>query len=385
MNVRIPFSLCLIFFIVSINSNAQLVLENFYSKESRTNYKKNLQIYGDSLRINIFNSEQNFMTNEGYFFIKQNDKWGLLNSNKNQLIIPYEIDSVLVSRYIPKTVYSIKRNNSWESVVFNKDYKMISIEPDYGYNKEYYKDNLEKYYNQNFEVIYNGKIGLMNKAYKIVIPIKYDFLGERYDPKNVSDVLLYVLANKNDFGFYYKNILVEPNFKFILSQGYEDGKLKSFFISEEDFFTVRKNNKIQVLDLAKNEVLPQVYDEVFFCLVYKNEFEPIFIVKNNQKSAVITRHKTIISFFYDEIIYLKGNSLETFRFIVKKDGQYGLINAANQILIPIEYQSLEETFFEHKNNHFIVKKENQFGVINIDNVIVIPIERATSAELKKRF
>jgi hypothetical protein len=66
-----------------------------------------------------------------------------------------------------------------------------------------------------------------------------------------------------------------------------------------------------------------------------------------------------------EYIYYWGIS----RFIVKKNGQFGVLNQKGEVVIPLEYEHISGT-----NGYYLSGKKGRYGLINTEGKVVLPIE-----------
>jgi len=370
---------CMLLLIV-INVNKVSSQPKIGSKEYLKNCKENIEVFGDSLKINVFDSWGGYRSSEDFFFLRKNDKWGLVNTKTNEIKVPFEIDSILVMWPYPSTVYNIKRNNKWESFVFDLKFNMVKEIGD----KKNKTEILEKNYPTKkwIEVIYNGKIGYVDREFNVVLPIEYDCIHKNITRREL-DVYddFYLLFKKQNVGFFHKNKLIEPIYQAISTKVYRNGRLFDYYTFPIDHFCAKKNNKYGFLNFNEEVVLPFEYDDIYYCDVENNRFENIYVVKKGSKHGLISQKENLIPYEYEELIYLKGSDLNSFLFSAKKNGKFGLIDAKNNVLIPFDYESIVFNSFEEKSRNLIVKKNNLYGVIDINNNLIVPIENKSEIRL----
>lgn len=325
-----------------------------FSKESLTYRMEENQRFGDSLKIPVYSSKIWGFGNSGIYFEKKNGKWGLFDSNKNKVILPHEIDSVLTLFHPPNIKsYILKQNGKWRSIGFDKKYKIKEAEPCTGLiiTSKNKADNA--IYNKGwrrFEVIYNGKRGIMNKDYQTIVPLKYDYILNLFSSlsEKVKDTLSFLTYNDSKVGIITNQARIEPTFEDVgISYPLYTGDLGTFkLILDKAYFGVIDNGKKGILDFNQKVLVPSIYDDLIYI-----ESD----LRNSKNEGV---------------------------FIVRIKGKFGVIDAEHNILIPIEYDKVDYYDSTHKDDVFMVKKGIKYGLINSQNEIVKPIS-FTKEELKK--
>ncbi len=301
------------------------------------------RLFGDSLKIPVYSSDVWGFKDEGFHFISKDGKWALKNANKNKLIIPYDIDSVLVQFNAPNIKsYSIKRNGVWESYTFNKKYKMKKANPYSGLALSNSMNDVYKEKNYlRFDVIYNGKRGIMNCKYETIVPLRYDYILELFDAlsERHKDTLSYLLYNNDKVGMVTNKVIIQPKYEDIgifEFRGYDYvGTTKLDY--EKDYFGTTINGKMGIMNYNEEILVPHIYDKIIYCKPYLE------------------------------------NATYPDKFVVIKGRKQGVVNITGELLLPIEYDTIEfdETF--EKLDHFIVSKKGKYGVVNSLNEIVKPL------------
>ena len=304
--------------------------------------------FGDSSKIPAYSSKFFGLKNVGIEFQKKGNKWALVNTIKNKLIIPYEIDSVLTSYKSSGIVsYIIKRDNRWEPIAFDKKHKIAESEPSSGLiKKELDKDYIEMYnYGwRRFPVVYNGKHGIINKNYETIVPIKYDYVLDLFDSlsKYRNDTISYLIYDNDKVGMITNTLTIEPKFEDIGLKypTYSDHFGEHKLLYNKDFFGFKLEGKYGVMNYSQEMVVPNEYDSIVYC-------------ESN----------------LDEDDIKKG------KFIVSKNGKYGVINAQNKILVPFEYLSINYKGLNHNNDEiFMVRKKQKYGIVTGQNKILKALE-----------
>lgn len=319
--------------------------------------------FGDSIKIPVYTSDVLGFQESGLYFKKENKKWGLINSNTNKTLIPFKLDSVLSVFHLPNIKsYLIKEKGKWSSISFNKKYKIEDCEPDTGLTKADYRKNgydIDTSPWKRFLVIFNGKQGIMNKGYKTIVPVEYDYVRDNYLHYNEDnkDEKSYIIYNDDKVGFITNEGTVEPVFDDIgvyfpdfvgdwdnLKPSYKKQDLKLMFLFEDyKIIGVTKDGKKGIVDYTGKQIVPNIYDEMFCAESYVREFGNHFIVVKDGKYGIIShQNEIILPLNYDIIEYFDTSKKGTSHiYLVKQNGKYGLINSLNEVVKPIEYTRKE--------------------------------------------
>ena len=329
-----------------------------FSKEVLNAKIEQNKLFGDSLKIPVYSSKVWGFTNSGVYFEKKNGKWGLFNSNKNKLMMPYELDSVMTVFHFPNIKsYIIKKDGKWRSVAFDEKYKIQKSEPDTGLTHKAYKEYGYEIKNDDwrrFPVVFNGKQGVMNKAYATIIPVKYDYILDlvTYLSEDAKGEMSYVVYNNSKAGLITNDLVIEPKFDdiglYYPTFTGDFGKMKRSYktddlgckkiLDDKDYFGIVLNGKCGVMSFNQEMIVPAIYDKMYY-----NE------------------------------VYLDDNR-NTGTFIVKKDGKYGVINVTNKELVSIKYDMVEYRDREGGLDYFTVRIKDKYGIVNSLNEFVKPVE-----------
>ncbi|KIO52520.1 hypothetical protein IW18_11295 [Flavobacterium hibernum] len=254
-------------------------------------------------------------------------KKGILNSS-GQYKIECKYDEISPSN----SIY-IVRNNEKSGIVDKKDSVLKPLIYDHIFSA-FYKDSIQ-FQNQYFADKGNLK-GIINPFLeKEIIPISY---------KNVEQLSKYYIT----VNFDNKNGVFSSNSAILIPEDYE-----FYNVSQNKIFAV-KNSKKYLLTIADNgyneiEIFAGefVKDKFNFGEFSKSNYQ---IFKNENKLGVISNeNKIVIPSEFDSIneIYSTGE------FIVQKNKKYGIVNASNQVLLELKYDSFkiikEVVKFEIKN------------------------------------
>ena len=129
------------------------------------------------------------------------------------------------------------------------------------------------------------------------------------------------------------------------------------------------NSKWGYSDRKGNIIIKPVYDSVGFfnsSSVGAKYLTYAYVYQNKKMGVIDTQNKMILPTTYK---YVK-NVYETLHFIATNiEGKSGLVSIENQVLIPFEYDQLDEVL----NFSFILKKNKKIGLADVNGKIVIPV------------
>lgn len=228
----------------------------------------------------------------------------------------------------------------------------------------------------------NNKFGVTDSSEHVIIPFKYDFItfeNQRLIVRKNKLEGLFSLDNKVLIPIAYKFILSGKNDRFILWDSNSmmglsdvDGKIiipikykGVSSIGNGDFYiTENLNNLNGVFDYNGKNIIPEEYK------FYTVDNYRIFATKDN-KAIILNIQHPESSIYLDEKIKLietvrHYSSLEKLYQIVKQENKYGIINADNQVIIPIMYDEIKSS---QNWRYFIIKQNNKFGLIHVNGTV----------------
>ena len=261
--------------------------------------------------------------------------------DKNLKII-FIIFLILVSIIIAQTaviinVYNFNRQrnlsytwNLYKSSIYyffhkNKrptEYYILVNENGKPVSKEEYSSivNLQNGY---YKVAKNNRYGVINYNGEIVVPIKF------------SDVILtndnYLITKKHNSAKYY---IYNPDKKLKIVLKSEDSFLPK--ILEDNLYAVKINNRINIIDKNKKNIIQDKYGEIF--------------INNYDLNKEYINQKLI--------------------FRIKKDEKWGLISINNEYIIPPEYEEIQSRKIEKTSDGIYVKKNEKWGKVNFKNEVI---------------
>ncbi len=229
----------------------------------------------------------------------------------------------------------------------------------------------------------NNKFGVTDSSNNIIVPFVYDFIeykNKRLIVHRHQSQGLLTTDNEVVVPIQYQFVLPRRNDRFILWTHNSlfglcdaDGKIilpvkyQSVSSTEQDDFYITRNGKKLngVYDFNGKNILPEVYT------FYTIDHYKVFAVKGNEPQILDLQRP-------DEKIHLDKDItfIETLRHytmgeqffqIVKKQNKYGVMNASNQVVVPIIYDEVKSS--QHWR-YFLIKKNNKIGIINVNGQIV---------------
>jgi hypothetical protein len=147
----------------------------------------------------------------------------------------------------------------------------------------------------------------------------------------------------------------------------------------DNYYIVENNeNKNGLFTKSGKRILNENYE---FYNVYKNS---IFATKENKQYIINLEEDK----YYEKEInvneFVKFKDVQQFskneNQIIKNENKFGVINSTGKIIIPCDYEYIENIYL---SKEYVVKKNNKFGIINSENKIVVEIEYDNYKKLKE--
>ncbi len=190
----------------------------------------------------------------------------------------------------------------------------------------------------------NGNLfGVINYLGKEILPL------DSYDNIYLDNKTDYLYLNKND-----KCMFLSPKGELLSNKKYEN---ISALKGTNNYFIVYSRGSYGVLDFKGQEIIPVMYDRLHY------GGEEIFMVKKNGKWIYITnKNKTIIQQLDALEPFVSGYAK------VIKEGKYGIVNKQGKLIVDFgKYDDVRD----NENGLFVVKKEGELGVVNVDGVEIV--------------
>ena len=243
----------------------------------RKNRPKNAQFYDDIREI----------SGSGMFAVLKDGKWRFIYANGQ------DASSVEVDEFsCPNYDLLIRINEKWGALNWKME-EMISVEYD---SIEVEKIGLKKYKTIDGE-------GVVDRDGHVVIPPVYD---------DVCFVCKYA----------YKIICKK------------EGVKDDVFIPAQ-CLDVSKNDKHGVIDIFGNGIIPIIYDKMLYMLRLGDE-DIVPACKDGKWGYISNENQIIIPFIYDDAYKFKENTA-----IIKLDGKSGLIDKTGRIILPPQYELID--------------------------------------------
>lgn len=210
-------------------------------------------------------------------------------------------------------------------------------------------------YSQFFTVKKNGKFGIINKQFQVIVPCENDKLldyamdiycfqkNEKvgfYDNKGKL-IIPFVYDELGSIQFGEKRIRVKKNGKWgvIDFKGNENGAFKydEIDIYFDGLARFSQNGKVGYLNLKGAEQLPPKYDEGDWFT------EGLCFVGNKDKDGVLKyalidkKGQNITAFIFDDFLNLYDNGYS----MVKSQDKFGIIDLKGKFILPVIYDSSE--------------------------------------------
>lgn len=298
--------------------------------------------------ILVKDKEQVKITSKDYFVVFQDNKWGVIDSNGNNVInpsyeemitIPNSKNDVFLCIYdvnYENGEYKTKALNRKNEEIFTQYQQIEAISNKDMNHTIWYEDNV-------LRVQKDGKYGMINLEGKELVPCEYDEIVAVEGIKNTLKV------TKNG-----KKGIVDNEGKEIVAIQYSD--ISNLGKDNKDGFIVKgENGNYGIVNYSNETVLEQKYSEI--TKVYGND---MYVVKKDGKQMLVKKDGTeVLSSGYDEIKSILKNIENGIIFV--KNGKYGVMKTSGEVTIPPEYEELKET----KSGLFLAKQNGKYGVIDI--------------------
>ncbi|SHL20857.1 WG containing repeat-containing protein [Flavobacterium chilense] len=378
-------------------------------------YKRGFIDLKSNIRI-PFEYEDVYYFGNGLIRVSKNNKTGVLDT-LNRIVLPLKFDYIMAQDGIlfVQTINTIDLFDSTgkqitrfkaKDIDYFKDHRAIVTLQN---STKLIIDNqgkvvLSPVKNHQFEKVINSdsflirntltnKKGIINSLGEYEIECKYDDI--------ITDKSIYIVKNKLKYGLvtpkdsvlkpliydaiYAANYNDDTLFKnqFLAKKGDLEGIIDPF--SEKDiipcqykniqtfsnFYVVTNSNDKNGLFSEKGEV---VIDENYdFYAIAQNK---IFATKNDKKYLL-----TILENTYSEIeipvdefarkkLFYNGFIKSKYQ-IFKTGNQFGVMSNQNKIVIPCEFDAIENIY---TSSEFVVKKNNKYGVVNTKNEVLLPVK-----------
>ncbi|MBP3502798.1 MAG: WG repeat-containing protein [Clostridia bacterium] len=336
-----------------------------YSGEQKLNMKKVFAVIITIIVIIMFfiginkmlkkdESTTNNFTEISYFTMYNNGKWGVINSNGDNVIdstngemivIPNNKKDIFICLYevnYSDGTYKSKAVNSKNEQLYTS-YNSVEALSNYDQNNNiWYEDNALK-------VEKDGKYGLINLDGNEILRCEYDKIETIKGIKNsilIQKDGLYGLANASG------NIIIDVNYKEIsaLTTDYTNG-----------YIVKNSEGNLGIVSTNKEQILECKYSDIKH--VFGND---MYVVKESGNWKIVNKDgdKNI------DINYEDVKSINAENMVVVNKGKYGIYGIDKTEKAKCEYQNIEYAF----SDYYIAKKDNKYGIINTNGETLVQFE-----------
>ena len=234
----------------------------------------------------------------------------------------------------------------------------------------------------------NGKYGVAKRDGTILVPYEYDslFYNERARihiakkkgktggiDRNNDIIIQFKYENIQSFETYVHGFLKtkRKNKYGVVNYGGKEiikNKFDSINWNEGDFFVVKTDGKIGVIDETGNYILNPVSGDEIQSKVRLNGIDKYFVFKSNNKYGLVDyKGKVVIQPKY---LTLSFWSREKIFYAKNKLHKIGLIDMEGNALVAVDYDVLR---FDDRDL-IVIKKSGKYGAIDIKNNEILPLE-----------
>lgn len=306
------------FFVSIVWINAQI--------NSQLEITETYQIKNKKTGQNLLTSNYDFLHFYGsssFLIAKKDSKYGIIDE-KESIILPFEYDTILFKR--------IKN----ERMGFNIPFGFVQK---------------------------NNKYGLLDSLGNLTTSVHFD------QPPQTNNHYGLSFSINELFG------VVSYNGKVLVPFEYD----KRIYLNQE-FVAVIKNNLWGIYQLGKSLVIPTKFNHI---TIYSTI--PVFVVinrdsKKTKKGMYNLQGDVLLPTIYDDISASPNPKGGTSFLSVSKDNKIGIVNSKGEFILPVEYENI-------RSNHpegFIVRKEGNYGLIGWDGNLLMPF-KYKGIEYRKNF
>jgi len=276
---------------------------------------------------------------------QQNGKTGLLNTKTIALLIPFEYDGIeKISDAFPYVIAKQQGNygvlNAQGKVIIPFEYQQLEF-----YNissKDHYEDELSAN-DFVFKAKQNGLLGFIDIHHKAVLAIQYDKL-------NFEKGQAFPASKEGKWGIINLKGEVKVPFQYDEMEGIDNA------------YMVTQKGLKGIISKEGKALLPNRYTAIDRFRNSISKSTSYYIVTDNSKKGVWdAKAQTLcIPPGYDKISdACEGN------FIVTFNNKYGVINAKNNPLLPIEYDQLKFLSLKDSKQPLLGMIKGKYGLIDL--------------------
>lgn len=321
---------------------------------------------------------------DNLFEVSKDEKlFGLYDKSLKKLILPVEFTYVALGKNVP----FLSANKAEGTYAYDMKGNLILKEPT-GYFLEGGNKNTPVIIVNNL----NKKAAIYSKSFKPLTDFIYDRVSpynyflkgtiEGKTPKEAKTVLMNLEGKPIKFNVAPEDVIFRNN-------SYDD--------VNEAFITLRKTNKLAIVnnqgkvisDFIYDEIIPEcfvapgksgIYEEYFMTANHPNHF--IYFKKDNKYGIMDNDYNVILNNTYDMIT---ESMIDNFIYIAKRTStglKWGVYNVAErkEIIAP-QFDDM----IKNSENFFIVNANGKYGIYNIQGKEVLPVQYSSRLSVDKLF
>lgn len=350
------------------------------------------------LLIILFSANNLFGQNKERIIAKSHEgKWAFFDSNNNQLS-PFEFDSVYQADITPYRFNLFNKYPVWfykGLAVVQKDdqFAIINESMNYMVDWQAYEWISPISLPGFFIVKRNNKYGLIDYRNNLIQPTLFDTISnlpKSYEFQNSptfwakqgNNYLIFDTLGKWKDSIYYDSIKVlQANYYLVFKDTmswrldrFGNKIMEDFRIirDDNDFngFLAMKESKCGLVSRYGDIILPFEYENIYSS-VYRNYY---YVKKNGKWGLVNKSNELLLSFNFEFISNAVDKSLsDNLNYIVVQNGKFGKYNSNGQEIFPCIYDGIT-TWVEYGPDGHYVRIGNKYGLIDSSGNIVIPVE-----------
>lgn len=204
----------------------------------------------------------------------------------------------------------------------------------------------------------NGKYGIIDEHGKLALPLEYDFIEQPALYSNYAQIFL--ATKQNMVKVLDENLNVIPI-----------TNITSYFDYNGSVFVTDMKKKMGLVNYIGQQTIPFLYDTLY--QMWSVPRMKGFIAKKDGYFGLISFDNKVIQPFKYKFIY----ALNGVAVYVNQDNKVGMFNDNGEIMIPFEYEAINETYYNDMlpevEEIYIVQKNGKIGTIDNKNNVIIPI------------
>lgn len=298
-----------------------------------------------------------------YFIVGYNGKEGIRRMNSDIDDIPVQYDKI---DYVHCNYED--ENECTYDIFAHIDGKACCLRPDGTTFIEPIYDDISYRYEDTYEITQNGKKGLLDKYGSIILEPIYD------------DVSIWMLSSTNCVtarlnGETYLYDAADKKFLYKGEGAIREHDAQRYRYDDHDLFIIDKDGGSVIYNALDPDAPEVKYDLVYPILGRDEEardadfIEPydnydVFWIESGGKRGVVDGHNNIL-------IPIEYDHIEDDRdaMIVMKGRKYGMYNRDFELTVPIEYDRLEKF-----GDYLRAELDGKFGFMDLDGNVLVPFE-----------